>query len=47
MLLAIAWPGSADGWDDAAIPVDVHDIAELLHLSSDATQRLLHDIEAD
>ncbi len=38
---------SAEGWDNAAIPDDLRDIAELLHLSPEATLRLLHDIESD
>jgi len=38
---------SAQGWDNAALPDDISDIAQLLHLSLDATQRLLLDIDAD
>ena len=38
---------SAQGWDNPALPDDVHDIAELLHLSPDAVQRLLLDIDSD
>jgi hypothetical protein len=38
---------SAAGWDNAAIPDDVRDIAELLQLSADATKRLLHEIDSD
>jgi HD-like signal output (HDOD) protein len=38
---------SAQGWDNAALPDDFHDIAELLHLSVDAAQRLVLDIDAD
>ena len=38
---------SAAGWDNAAIPDDVRDIAELLQLSPDATKRLLHEIDSD
>ncbi|MCE2907846.1 MAG: HDOD domain-containing protein [Betaproteobacteria bacterium] len=38
---------SAAGWDNAAIPDDVRDIAELLQLSPDATKRLLHEIGSD
>lgn len=38
---------SAQGWDNPALPDDVRDIAELLHLSIEATQRLLIDIEAE
>ncbi|MFM7507893.1 MAG: HDOD domain-containing protein [Rubrivivax sp.] len=38
---------SAAGWDNAAIPDDVRDIAELLRLSPDAAKRLLHEIDSD
>lgn len=38
---------SAHGWDNPALPDDIHEIAELLQLSTDATQRLLADIEAE
>jgi HD-like signal output (HDOD) protein len=38
---------SAAGWDNAALPDDVRDVAELLQLSIDATTRLLHEIDAD
>lgn len=38
---------SAQGWDNPALPDDVHDIAEFLHLSPDAVQRLLLDIDSD
>jgi ferritin-like protein len=38
---------SAAGWDNAAIPDDVRDIAELLQLSVDATKRLLQEIDSD
>ncbi len=38
---------SAAGWDNAALPDDVRDIAELLQLSADATVRLLHEIDDD
>jgi HD-like signal output (HDOD) protein len=38
---------SADGWDNAALPDDVHDVAELLLLSHEATGRLLLEIDAD
>jgi HD-like signal output (HDOD) protein len=37
---------SAQGWHNAALPSDISEIADLLHLSPDATQRLLHDIDA-
>jgi HD-like signal output (HDOD) protein len=33
------------GWDNAAIPDDVRDIAQLLTLKPDATLRLLHDLD--
>jgi hypothetical protein len=33
------------GWDNAAIPDDVRDIAQLLNLKPDATLRLLHDLD--
>jgi HD-like signal output (HDOD) protein len=38
---------STQGWDNAALPDDVRDIAELLQLSSDATLRLLREIDDD
>ena len=38
---------SAQGWDNPALPDDVHDIAEFMHLSPDAVQRLLLDIDSD
>jgi len=38
---------SAKGWDNAALPDDVNDIARLLNLAPDATLRLLHEIDAD
>jgi HD-like signal output (HDOD) protein len=38
---------SMHGWDNAALPDDVRDIAELLQLSVDATTRLLHEIDED
>jgi hypothetical protein len=38
---------SAAGWDNAALPDDVHEIAALLQLSTDATMRLLLEIDAD
>src|SRR5262249_11730870 len=34
-----------DGWDNAAIPDDVRDIAQLLNMRSEATLRLLHDLD--
>lgn len=33
------------GWDNAAIPDDVHDIGQLLNLSDAATLELLHDLD--
>lgn len=38
---------SALGWDNAAIPDDVHDIAQLLQLGEAPARRLLQDIDAD
>lgn len=38
---------SAKGWDNAALPDDVADVARLLNLSPDAALRLLHEIDAD
>ena len=38
---------SALGWDNAALPDDVHDVAQLLNLSHDAALRLLNEIEDD
>jgi HD-like signal output (HDOD) protein len=35
-----------DGWDNAAIPDDVHDIATLLNLRPDSTLKLLHDLDS-
>lgn len=35
------------GWDNAALPDDLHELAVLLSLSHDATLRLLHDIESE
>ena len=36
---------TAHGWDNAAIPDDVADIAQLLNLSIAATQAMLHDLD--
>ena len=36
---------SAQGWDNPAIPDDVRDIAELLHIGPDATLQLLREID--
>jgi HD-like signal output (HDOD) protein len=38
---------SAQGWDNAALPDDVREIAELLQLSQEATARLLREIDND
>jgi HD-like signal output (HDOD) protein len=38
---------SAQGWDNAALPDDVRDIAALLQLSNEATERLLREIDED
>jgi hypothetical protein len=38
---------SAQGWDNAALPDDVREIAELLQMSHDATTRLLLEIDSD
>jgi HD-like signal output (HDOD) protein len=37
---------SAEGWANAAIPDDVHEISQLLNLSHGATQRLLREIDS-
>jgi len=36
-----------DGWDNAALPDDIRDIAALLHLGLEPTRELLLDIDAD
>lgn len=36
---------TARGWDNAAIPDDITDVANLLHLGLEPTARLLHDID--
>jgi HD-like signal output (HDOD) protein len=36
---------TARGWDDAGVPDDLHDIAELLNLSEAHTLKLLHDFD--
>ncbi|HEY2926097.1 HDOD domain-containing protein [Piscinibacter sp.] len=36
---------TAKGWDNAAIPDDVHDIAQLLNLSDGATLQLLNELD--
>lgn len=37
---------TAQGWDNAALPDDLREIAELLHLAIDPTLQLLRDIDA-
>ena len=36
---------TAHGWDNAAIPDDVHDTAQLLNLSDAATLQVLHELD--
>lgn len=36
---------TARGWDDAAVPDDLHDIAELLNLSESHALKLLHEFD--
>ena len=38
---------TARGWDNAAIPDDISDVANLLHLGLEPTARLLRDIDDD
>jgi HD-like signal output (HDOD) protein len=38
---------SAGGWDNAALPDDVADVAKLLNIAPDAAQRLLREIDAE
>ncbi|MDO9094951.1 MAG: HDOD domain-containing protein [Rubrivivax sp.] len=38
---------SAQGWDNAALPDDVKELTSLLQLSSDATLRLLQEIDSE
>ena len=38
---------SAQGWDNAALPDDLREVSELLLLSTEATARLLQEIDAD
>ncbi len=38
---------SAKGWDNAALPDDVKELSTLLQLSSDATLRLLQEIDSE
>jgi HD-like signal output (HDOD) protein len=37
---------TALGWDNAAVPDDVHDIADLLHLGHEPTLQLLREVDA-
>jgi HD-like signal output (HDOD) protein len=37
---------SAAGWDNPALPGDVDEVAALLHLGTEPTWRLLHDIDS-
>jgi HD-like signal output (HDOD) protein len=37
---------SAAGWDNPALPSDVDEVAALLHLGTEPTWRLLHDIDS-
>jgi len=36
---------TARGWDDAGVPDDLHDIAELLNLSEAHALKLLHEFD--
>jgi len=36
---------TARGWDNAALPDDIKDIAELLNISESATAQVLHDLD--
>jgi HD-like signal output (HDOD) protein len=36
---------TARGWDDAGVPDDLHDIAELLNLSESHALKLLHEFD--
>lgn len=38
---------TAQGWDNSALPDDVHDIAALLNIAPDAALRLLQDIDSE
>jgi HD-like signal output (HDOD) protein len=38
---------TTDGWDNAALPDDIRDIAALLHLGIEPTRQLLLDIDSD
>ena len=35
----------ADGWDDAAVPDDVTDIAQLLNMGIEPTRHLLEELD--
>jgi hypothetical protein len=37
---------TAHGWDNAALPDDVRDIALLLNLAREPTMNLLHDLDS-
>jgi hypothetical protein len=37
---------TSTGWENAAVPDDVRDIAAMLHLSPDHCLQLLHDLDA-
>lgn len=36
---------TAKGWDNAALPDDIHDVATLLNISESATQQVLYDLD--
>ena len=36
---------TSNGWDNAALPDDIHDVAALLHLGLEPTERLLREID--
>jgi len=38
---------SAQGWDNAALPDDIREVAELLHLGVEPATRLLHEIDLE
>jgi len=37
---------SATGWDNAALPDDVQDVADLLHLGTEPARRLLLELDS-
>jgi HD-like signal output (HDOD) protein len=37
---------TSKGWDNAALPDDIHDVAALLHLGLEPTEQLLRDIDS-